>query len=107
MATKAKKKTVKPEVALVNECLADLGSALKQFGTYSFDDKGPHEVMDLDSLVGKFEDLDAKTAGAAILKLATSKKYEGRGQYLASSILCEMQEWDELFEETPEVGDYL
>ncbi len=91
---------------LVKECLEDIGIALKSFGTYSFDDKGPTEVMDVDSIVEKFRSLSVNEAGKAILALAQSKKHGGRGEYLASTILCEMQDWDDLFA-IPGVENYL
>ena len=53
---------------LTNECLTELGVALKRFGTYSFDDKGPGEVMDIDRLVGKLRDKLAKDALKAKMK---------------------------------------
>ena len=91
---------------LVKHCLDEIGVALKRFGTYSYDDKGPHEVMDVDSLEEKMRSLSAQDAGDVILELAKSKKHDGRGEYLASTLLCNMQDWDELFE-IPGVSDYL
>ena len=102
MATKAKANN-----DLVKQCLDELGIALEQFGTYTFGDKGPDEVMDIDALVEKFRQLDPATAGVTICKLAKSKKYQGRGERVASEILCSLQEWDELWEAVPEVSDYL
>ncbi len=91
---------------LAQHCLDEIGISLKRFGTYSYDDKGPHEVMDVDTLEEKFRTLTATDAGEVILKLAQSKKHKGRGEYLASTLLCNMQDWDELFE-VPGVADYL
>jgi hypothetical protein len=97
----------KVDKELVKECLADLGEALEQFGTYQFSDKGPSEVMNIDALVKKFRKLDPATAGVTICKLAKSKKYQGRPEYVASEILCGMQDWDELWDAVPEVSEYL
>ncbi len=91
---------------LAQESLKAIGVAFKQFGEYSFFDKGPQEVMDVGSLVEKYRTLSAEEAGAAILELAQSEKHKGAGEILASSLLCDMQDWDELFE-IPGVGDYL
>jgi hypothetical protein len=102
MTTKAK-----ADKELVKECLDELGEALERFGTYSFGDKGPSDVMDIYSLVKKFKKLDPETAGLTICKLAKSKKYQGRPEYVASEILCSLQEWDELWEAVPEVSEYL
>jgi hypothetical protein len=92
--------------SLATECIKEIGVALKKFGTYSFDDKGPTEVMDVDVLVKKFRKLSAEEAGKAILELAESKEHDGRCEYLATTILCDLQDWDELFD-IPGVADYL
>jgi hypothetical protein len=83
---------------LTQTALSQLGEALKHFGTYSFDDKGASEVMDLDDLLEPLQKLPAKEAGTVLLELAKSPKYEGRGERLASELLLELQDWDELFE---------
>ena len=84
---------------LTNECLTELGLALKQFGTYSFDDKGPHEVMDIDPLLSKFRVLPATEAARVLVELSESHEHSGRGNYLASALVGEMEDWDELFEQ--------
>jgi hypothetical protein len=86
--------------------LDELGLALSRFGTYSFDDKGSHEVMSLYEIGTDLEKLPAEEAGMIILQVAKSKKYAGRGERVASDLLCGLQEWDELFE-IPGVSDYL
>ncbi len=103
----SKTKKAVPDMDLVKRCLDELGIALKQFGTYQFSDKGPNEVMDVYSLVKEFRALDPETAGLTICRLAKSKKYEGRPVCVASEILVEMQDWDELWEAVPEVSEYL
>lgn len=90
---------------LVTECFKELGSALKQFGTYSFDDKGASEVMDVDELVEKFRSLDVEVAGATLVEIATSPKYDGRGQGLVREILGSMEDWDELFDQ-PRITEF-
>ena|SRR3972149_5411325 len=84
---------------LVDACLKELGLALKRFGTYQFDDKGPGEVMNMNILLTMFRAVDAKTAGEALIKLSQVKKYEGRGESLASALVGDMENWDELFEQ--------
>jgi hypothetical protein len=108
---KSVKKVVKKKVvsavvneALVKECLAAIKEAVKQFGSYSYDDKGPHEVMDVDVYTDQFRVLDPVIAGNTLLHLA---KRNGRAEMLVSDILCNLQEWDALFEAVPDVGDYL
>ena len=83
---------------LLDECLTELGLALKLFGTYSFDDKGAHEVMDVDVLEEKFRKLSPDDAATVLLALSKSKKHGGRGAVLASDLISNMDDWDELFE---------
>jgi hypothetical protein len=85
--------------ALVKKCLSKLGEALKRFGTYSFDDKGPNEVMDIKELTDEIRRLPAVDAVAVLQAINSSGKYEGRGASLASTLIVNMQDWDELFEQ--------
>ena len=82
---------------LLDECLSELGLALERFGTYTFDDKGAHEVMDVDVLAEKFRKLTPEDAATVLLALSKSKNHDGRGVGLASDLICNMQDWDELF----------
>lgn len=83
---------------LTKECLAELGVALKRFGTYSFDDKGPSGVMDIDLLVEKLRVLPVVEATAVLLELASCNEYDGRSNELACELVAELEDWDELFE---------
>lgn len=85
--------------ALVERCLSELGQALKRFGTYSFDDKGPVEVMDLEELIDEIRQLPVEDAVAVLQTLDASEEYEGRASTLASELIAGMQDWDELFEQ--------
>lgn len=82
---------------LLDECLTELGLALKRFGTYTFDDKGAEEVMDVEVLEEKFRKMTPEDAATVLLALSRSKKHGGRGEALASTLICNMQDWDELF----------
>jgi len=84
---------------LAEECLDEISAAVKQFGTYSYDDKGPGEVMGVDKLVRKFRELDVKAAAHSLRILGNSPRQDGRGERLASCIIGEMEDWDELFEQ--------
>lgn len=84
--------------ALAARIINELGVALKQFGTYAFDDKGPHEVMGFE-MTAELRKLPAAEAAAVLTMVATSKKYKGRGLQVASCIVCDLQDWDELFEQ--------
>ena len=89
---------------LLDECLTELGLALKRFGTYSFDDKGAEEVMDVEVLAEKFRKMSVEDASTVLLALAKSKKHGGRGESLVASILNELAEWDELLD-LPEIEE--
>lgn len=89
---------------LLDECLSELGLALKRFGTYTFDDKGAHEVMDVDVLAEKFRKMSVEDASTVLLALAKSKNHDGRGESLVASILNELAEWDELLD-LPEIEE--
>jgi hypothetical protein len=84
---------------LTKDCLTELEVALKLFGTYVFDDKGPCEVLDIDSMSLKFRTLPAILAAEILLELLESPDHEGRGRDLASAIVYKMDDWDELFDQ--------
>lgn len=77
--------------------IGQLGLALKNFGTYSFDDKGPNEVMSIDDIVDDLRKLSPTDAAMVLIEVATSKKHKGRGLQVASTIVCDLQDWDDLF----------
>ena len=83
---------------LVDECLSELGKALSSFGTYSFDDKGAHEVMSLEPLEEKLRAMSAEDASIVLLAVSKSDRYDGRGDALACTLVSNMQDWDELME---------
>jgi hypothetical protein len=91
---------------VTEECLEKMTEALKRFGTYSYDDKGPNEVMDIPNLVAQIRALPVEEAGEVLLEIANSPTKKLRGAPLASAILMDLQDWDELFE-IPEVADLL
>lgn len=84
--------------ALTQDFLNQLGQALTQFGTYSFDDKGADEVVDTNEMVESLRKLKVDDAVLVLAELSQSKDYAGRGSSLASSLVESMQDWDELFE---------
>jgi hypothetical protein len=89
---------------LTNECLTELSVALKQFGTYSFDDKGPYEVMDVESLARKLRGMPVAEVTTVLLELAASPEHNGRGNSLASVLVSELDDWDELLEH-PDIAE--
>lgn len=89
---------------LTKECLTELGVALKRFGTYSFDDKGPYEVMDVESLAQKLRVMPVAEATTVLLELASCNEYDGRSNELACALVGELEDWDELFE-NPDIAE--
>ena len=85
------------------EILKRLKSALKQFGEYSFDDKGAHEVMDLDSICAELRSMPAKDAGRVMKQVEAGDKE--RGQALVDQLASNMEESpEEWFEEVLRVS---
>jgi hypothetical protein len=72
----------------------ELREALIAFGEYSYNDKGPAEVMDIDSLASAFRDAGPDAAVDAFRQILTDKDH---GESLASAILYELQDWTELW----------
>lgn len=91
---------------LSQQILEALKDALRQFGTYSFDDKGPNEVMDIDEFVEHLRVLPPTEAAMVLIEVATSKKHKGRGLQVAMCIVLELQDWDDLFA-IPGIDDIL
>ena len=79
--------------------------AVRQFGEYSFDDKGPQEVMDLP--ISEIKALSVDDAAETLrLVLEKDKKH---GPRFIGAVLVDMQEWDhfdELLEKHKWLGDY-
>lgn len=85
------------------QILDELQSALKEFGTYSFDDKGPDEVMNLLPIITELKSLTAKQAGLILKEVASSKNE--RGKRLAESLVSDLDRMpDEWFDELLEVS---
>lgn len=80
---------------LAEECMHELAVALKKFGTYSFFDKGPSEVINIDALSSRFRAVGADHATEAFKDILKDKEY---GKRFVSSILVCLQDWDELWE---------
>ena len=81
------------------EALKDLEKALKQFGTYSYYDKGVDEVFDASPIVAYAGTLDVKDA---VKFLSTLAEHE-HGEHLAEHIVSCLDDADEKwFEEVVE-----
>lgn len=92
--------------ALISECLAKLQEAVTSFGAYSYNDKGPNEVMDVTNLSIKVRALQPAEAACVLRSVANSRGYPVRPEYLAGAIVVDLQDWDELFAESG-MGDVL
>lgn len=79
--------------------LSALKVALKKYGTYQFDDKGPREVMDVDSLVAEVREFSSKDAAEAITLIVEGYKKDNRGETLARSILINLQGYEKWLDE--------
>jgi len=90
---------------LVDEIIESLKEALETFGTYTFDDKGPDEVMDTDKITDRLSKLTAKEAGEVLKRVRETPMKGKRSEHLAdylANMLDEMPE--EWFEEMLEVS---
>lgn len=84
---------------ITNECLSKLKIALKKFGDYNFFDKGPSEVMDIRYLAKRFRELNVNDAIETFKGILKEPEY---GERLASSIFCELEDWDDLWNNNEE-----
>lgn len=83
---------------LTRKLLAELAAALRKFGNYSFDDKGPAEVMDIAPLVNDLRGLPAAEAAQVLRELALSRASgRDRPRSLATHLVGEMEHWEDLF----------
>lgn len=94
----------------VKEILALMRSALKEFGTYTYDDKGPHEVMDIDEIAGRIRALGVEEAATLLKALRASGTGKRRAREIErcwSSIMVTLQDWDEFMEGPVEADEEL
>lgn len=73
--------------------LAKLNEALKKFGTYSFDDKGADEIMDIASINGKLRKLSPEKAGLILKEVINSSNK--RGKALAECLVSDLDDMPE------------
>lgn len=77
-----------------NIAFQDLQAAKKQFGEYSYHDKGASEVMDLRPIIDTLRELPINEV---ISELTALNQMEDTS-ILVMEIIMELQDWDELFE---------
>jgi hypothetical protein len=79
-----------------------LAEAKEQFGSYSYNDKGPDEVMDVDELVREIKRLPVEKALEELKHLAAREDCALDPTSLVSSILHSLdddEKYDSLFED--------
>jgi hypothetical protein len=77
--------------------LSKLKEALEKFGTYSFDDKGPDEVMNTQSIINELKTLSSEQAGLILKEVSLSKNERGKrlAECLVSGLDDMPEEWFE------------
>lgn len=70
------------------DILKELNQALTRYGTYTYEDKGPEEMMDLVPIVDHFVDMEPEEA-ARYLNRFSEHKY---GERLITSIFVHLQD---------------
>jgi hypothetical protein len=91
---------------LALRAIDELGQALQDFGTYSFDDKGAGEVMDLGELEAALRRLVPAEAALVLTEVAKDIKHRRRGLKVAEELVLSLQDWDALFDE-PGIDDLM
>ena len=92
-----KKETISAKVILKK-----LDEALKMFGTYSYYDKGPDEVMNVMSIANELKELTAKEAGEILKEVGNAEHGEHLRDCLANCM--DNVKDDKWFEEMLEVS---
>ena len=84
---------------LVTRILSDLTTALEQFGTYQFFDKGSYEVMDLDPILDELKAMHPEDAADVLCEvLAQSESVSpnaGCVHRLVGDLLEDLQDIDD------------
>lgn len=69
------------------ECIRQIKEARKLFGTYTWDDKGPREVMDMPAIMNEFNSMSATEVRDILIKVM---KYK-HGYLFCSEVLASSQ----------------
>lgn len=75
--------------------LEKLAEALTRFGTYSFDDKGPYEVMNIAPIARFVKTLSKEDAAAIIKEVIEAEGFSDRNKELANTIAGECDDMPE------------
>ena len=76
------------------DIIKQMRKALKAFGSYQFEDKGPEEVMDLEPIVAHIRDLSAADARALLAAVYDDSKH---GAILATSLVMSLDGENEVW----------
>lgn len=81
--------------------IGKIDDALKQFGSYTFDDKGPYEVMDIGSIVYALKQKEVEEISTILSQILDNYENKKRSSSLVSTIIGELDESipDDDFEE--------
>jgi hypothetical protein len=71
------------------ECIAKIRQAIKTFGTYSYDDKGPGEVMDMPAIIKAMEDMTGKQIADVLADIRS--KYKANGERFIGEVMVDLQ----------------
>lgn len=85
------------------EIISMLDKAIQKFGTYSYDDKGPYEVMNIDAIVKNLQGKPVKEIGKILSEVLDNYPVYGRASTLVNCIIGEFdylpeEDFDELFD---------
>lgn len=76
------------------QVITELEQALQQFGTYAFNDKGAHEVMDLDQITQFLLKQKADKVVKFLVEVKGDKKARSERESLASQLICSLDDGD-------------
>lgn len=86
------------------ECIKQIKQAIRLFGTYTYGDKGPREVMDIETIVQELRSMPLAETKELLEKVVKYDVKNQRGHALVSAILVSLQDLpDDQFEELAKV----
>ena len=83
---------------MVQSMIAEIKTALRQFGEYTFHDKGPSEVMNLHDIANRLRAMPVADAVQALESVVAARPEEGE-RFVSELMVGSLEDWDELFDE--------
>jgi len=74
------------------EIVEEIKEAISMFGSYTYGDKGPQEVMDIDSIVDRLKELPVEDI---ITVLTEVRQRSGDAEPFLTVVAYSLQEWDD------------